>query len=1246
MKIEMSLTSQAWGSRFALSLAVVALAGQITLHAQTVGHFAGGRTNLSGTDFGSANGSTNFSGAQFNGPGGLAFDVSGRYLYVADVTNRAVRRLDTISKQVSTPIQFTAGVFPMDVATDRSTNVYVLTTGDGLIRTYNRSHALVATNNLVALTSPTAMAFDANGNFYVTESGGAVKVVATNGIVTTVATITGLVSPQGIEVMDNGLVAISDTGNHVIRLYNPANSNYVVFAGQLGTNGTNNGATTNAQFSSPYQISKAGDNILIVADYGNHQVRKVDASGNVSLFYGHLPWFTLVDLGLRDEDFGIWPGNAVGAGGDDGPAEAREPRGVLVDGSGNVYVAENYYHVIRKVTDTGLSGPAGTSTGGGTQLPPVAPPTIGIAVLNEVTGQYNFTPITTSSALSPSTFYTNAIVVITSSETGVQTLYTVGGATDNVFNAVAPTPSATVGQPAPFYQTNQFAQPISAIAGQIQPFLTVRAISVQTGRTNSAVVEAVFNFKTPPPVIVISNNNAASFTLTDSAANAVIYYSTDGSDPTNGGPFQFNSASPTLSFNLETTNMLFKARAFVPNYEGSVVVSNLFTTNSFSANKISFGFESGEASSDFVAAPGSKFMAPVTLSLIPGQPIYGLQFTMQATNDSGSPPISLGAGSLSFESLLLRKNKNGSFSQIPPAQFLYIVTTTQVVAGVTSVVSGGVYTNTALLDTNQGFNILGVGWWERALVTIDPADDFLRLYNPLVQTLVTFSQAHDTTFPNAQNPGGVIVGGFRIQIPSNALPGQTYTIRIERPSASPDGINEDVFIQAPVSAGLPNTGSLKAMRTITVGSRAYTVGDVTPFRWFNAGDFGDTPTNRIKVNDVIHVFQTVVYSKNCPPPGSDNFDAFDSANSGLPGLLTSNVTKATIDAMKYGDGTNDLNDIFVTYQRALFSDLNWYQRYWTNIGGVSTQVVVTVPNIGPTGDRPAARLAAVPASVSIQSQESPHVRFTAEDVQAASGQRIQIPLRARIKGGLPIKIMMENITLEPLDGAPPIDQTVALTPAAGLGTPYGGTISEGSGNVAAVFLDNTVAGVSGTNLIGTLEVTLPTNIPPGAAYGVRFDRISASPNGLGIFPQTVEHGLITFGSRTNSSWNDGIPDSWRLRHFGTVSNYLSSANADADGDGVPNWAEHRAGTSPVDSASNLRLLSAQALTGGAVPPTGVTLTVPTVDGKTYILEYCSSLFGTNWTSLSNFTGTGVNVQLQDNGNATGEPRFYRIRLQE
>jgi hypothetical protein len=132
--------------------------------------------------------------------------------------------------------------------------------------------------------------------------------------------------------------------------------------------------------------------------------------------------------------------------------------------------------------------------------------------------------------------------------------------------------------------------------------------------------------------------------------------------------------------------------------------------------------------------------------------------------------------------------------------------------------------------------------------------------------------------------------------------------------------------------------------------------------------------------------------------------------------------------------------------------------------------------------------------------------------------------------------------------------------------------------------------------------------------------------------------LITLSSRTNSTYGDGIPDSWRLRYFGTVNNLLSQGTADADGDGFNNLHEYIAGTDPLDKNSNLRVgNSLEANQAG-----DCVIHWPSVFGKQYVIERSANLFAPAWTPVSTNNGTGTEMEIHDSSG--GNTRFYRVRV--
>jgi len=239
---------------------------------------------------------------------------------------------------------------------------------------------------------------------------------------------------------------------------------------------------------------------------------------------------------------------------------------------------------------------------------------------------------------------------------------------------------------------------------------------------------------------------------------------------------------------------------------------------------------------------------------------------------------------------------------------------------------------------------------------------------------------------------------------------------------------------------------------------------------------------------------------------------------------------------------------------------------------------------------------------------------------------------------------MFSLNIEPLEGAPELIQPVQFIPAPGLGQPTL-NISSGSANYAAAWLNPAVPGVWGANLIGSLVIAIPGNATAPVAYRMEFAHVSASPNGLGLLPQQVQTGLLTLSSRLASSWLDGIPDQWRLRYFGAVSNFLAQANADPDDDGVPNWAEFRAGTDPMNIRSLLRLAAVRLRQAtGTQTPAGLAIRWPSVAGKRYVVETSASIKSNRWIPLSaTLIGTGLPMEFAE-PDADAQAKFYRVRL--
>ena len=599
-------------------------------------------------------------------------------------------------------------------------------------------------------------------------------------------------------------------------------------------------------------------------------------------------------------------------------------------------------------------------------------------------------------------------------------------------------------------------------------------------------------------------------------------------------------------------------------------------------------------------------------------------------------------GAFGFKSMLLKPDpaNPGAYFTIPPYMFIGDDTApldpNQIIN-----YEGTNFVN--LLTTDTALNLLGVGWIERAGAT--------NLYLTPSQDLIRYSQAHDDMFPQAG--GQIIVGGYSFVVPPSAKDNQTYQLQISRPSATSDGIGtpgSDVYIAAPTNGSTAGGAPINAFKYVTIGQKKYIAGSVYPFRWFNAGDFGSS--NLVNA-DVEQVFQSAIYDVNAPPPGSDFFDAMDSSGGSYVdlgnGYLEFNTLisspsataplfggdDTSINQIAFGDGVLDVCDVYVTFRRSLDPSLTWFARYWNN----GQRVAVAVPNVAshalktPAGPKPPPTTKALNTSA-----VPPQVNFTAGQVIGSAGQTVKVPINATILGNYPLRLLMLNLSVEPLDGSPPLTAPVAFSQtSAVLGTPYA-TDSRGNGNFAAAWLNSTNTGLIGTVTLGTLLVTIPASATSLAAYAIHFDHASASPNGLAAFPNQKFTGLLTTTTRTNSTYGDGIPDSWRLQWFGTIYNVLSASNACPTGDGVPNWEKYVAGVDP-NVANDFPSLNSK-----TPIPTGSTTAIhwPSVVDKQYVIQRASSLFGSPWTILSTNTGTGGDMEYDDTN--TASVKFYRVEI--
>ncbi|MFY0594260.1 MAG: hypothetical protein JXQ92_16590, partial [Roseivirga sp.] len=289
-----------------------------------VSTLAGSTTSGSDNGYGSS--------ASFNRPGGVVVDAVGN-LYVADFDNNTIRKI-ALSGEVTT------------------------FAGSGSASSINGSGTEASFNG------PQDVAIDVAGNIYVAErTGNNIRKIDASGNVSTLAgsgtggsangsgTEASFNSPEALAIDAAGNVYVADVNNYSVRKIDVA-GNVTTYAGTGGW-GTANGTGTSAGFSGPFGIAVDAIGNLYVSDGGN-TIRKIDPSQAVTTFAGS------GSTGAQD---------GVGTS-----ASFNFPNGIAIDASGNLFIADNSNHIIRKIDPFGMvttlagSGSSGASDGTSAQF--------------------------------------------------------------------------------------------------------------------------------------------------------------------------------------------------------------------------------------------------------------------------------------------------------------------------------------------------------------------------------------------------------------------------------------------------------------------------------------------------------------------------------------------------------------------------------------------------------------------------------------------------------------------------------------------------------------------------------------------------------------------------------------------------------------------------------------------------------------------------------------------------------------
>jgi len=293
-------------------------------------------TTVAGTgEYGFTNGPAN--SATFGSPKGITIDKAGN-IYICD--------FGTIRKITQTGNVETIGMVenPNALAFDNNGNLIIGTLGAIYIQNNNGVMVTLGTYrkiNGMSFSNVDAIAIDKNGNVYAADYGKNAVYNISGKTVTTVGATPGaeitpgnkatppyFENPTGIAIDSKGNIFVVESRKHQI-LKVSANNQVSVFAGSGNADSTD-GVGMAAGFCFPQSIAIDKNDNIYVADQGNNKIRMITPGGLVTTLAGN--------------------GDYASDDGDGLSASFNQPTAVAVGKDGEVYVAETGGNKIRKIT--------------------------------------------------------------------------------------------------------------------------------------------------------------------------------------------------------------------------------------------------------------------------------------------------------------------------------------------------------------------------------------------------------------------------------------------------------------------------------------------------------------------------------------------------------------------------------------------------------------------------------------------------------------------------------------------------------------------------------------------------------------------------------------------------------------------------------------------------------------------------------------------------------------------------------
>jgi gliding motility-associated-like protein len=607
--------------------------------------------------------------ARFNRPMQVAGDASGN-LYIADANNNAIRKIS----QTGVVTTFAGS----------STGVSGFQDGVGTSALFN---------------SPEGIIIDHYGDMFVSDyKNNAIREITPNGTVTTFYKSSTVFGPAGLCIDDyEHLIVAARDANQVISITNTGVA--TILAGS--TAGYTNGRFNLAQFNKPFDVAYDGNGGILVADFNNNAIRRINQFGYVSTFAGS-------DVAGNIGGYT----NGVGT-----TAIFNRPTGITSGPNGAFYVTERVNNDIRLITSDGkvtlLAGSKVHAPGDADGMIPAVtfntPNRLGFDNIGEAyvvepgtntIRKINLTGYAIKGPIPPGLTFDTATGIMTGK---ITTAFTTCVDTVTAYN-VAGSATATLtfnyeGAPSSISTLSTIKL---SIGGQFQYYVGSRTdYAVDESYATSSVIFTPTPTE-PNEIVTVNGNNPATPVNLVLGVNNVIVKSTS-QDGTSSNTYTFEVTKHPL-YDATLTNLATDKGTLSPVFNSNI---NDYTVN------LPGGVSAGVTDINLVGAPWDYQHATFTMNGNPARPYYYVDFLLRDTSYMVTITVTAADG-------LTTKTYN---VLLPPKQYPSTLSNLAVSTGLVDPVfaSGTKSYTTSVANTTSALTVIPTATDPAAFITVNGA---------------------------------------------------------------------------------------------------------------------------------------------------------------------------------------------------------------------------------------------------------------------------------------------------------------------------------------------------------------------------------------------------------------------------------------------------------------------------------------------------------------------------------------------